>query len=160
MLSILWLSVPVLCFCLLLFYWRALVFSSWLLVLSGYFLFLLEECLLVSVVVGRGWLLGLCWISFLVVPFLFLLVPMPRSHMWWLVWWLSPLVAIELPFLFHGFLFPVSTIISWVAACDFPFSVSIWASRFPLLFIIFPRYLYAETSSSFTPFSSQGDHQK
>ena len=49
-------------------------------------------------------------------------------------------------------LLPVSTIISWVAACIFPFSVSIWASRFPLLFIILPRYLYAGTSSSITPF--------
>ena len=49
-------------------------------------------------------------------------------------------------------LLPVSTIIYWVAACIFPFSVSIWASRFPLLFIIFPRYLYAGTSSSITPF--------
>ena len=49
-------------------------------------------------------------------------------------------------------LFPVSTIISWVVAFIFPFSVFIWAFKFPLLFIIFPRYLYAGTSSSFTPF--------
>ena len=55
---LLWLSVPVLCFCLLLFYWRALVFSSLLLVLLGYFLFLLGGCLLVSVGVGGGWFLG------------------------------------------------------------------------------------------------------
>ena len=49
-------------------------------------------------------------------------------------------------------LFPVSVIMFCVAAWTFFSSSFICVDRFPLLFIISPRYLYASTSSNVCPF--------
>ena len=79
------------------------------------FFFLIVSSIGIVPVSARRMFVGVCWGRWRMVlrallsivsscSVSFFVGSLHLSHMWWLVWWLPPLVAIQLPVLFHGIL--------------------------------------------------------